>query len=80
MTFCRIQLVRVLWEVAQSGVMRGVTQLAVLLTTHLVAVSALTQQGRWDLALSCPDVRMGRARVWGRSLLVSMGVSPFLLL
>jgi hypothetical protein len=80
MTFHCIQLVQVLWEVVQSGAMRGVTQPAVLLTAHLVAMSALTQHGCWDLALSCLDARMGRARVRGCSLLASMGMSPFLLL
>jgi hypothetical protein len=52
MMFHCIQLVWALREVAQSGTMRGVAQLAVLLTAHLVAVSTLTQQGHWDLALS----------------------------
>ena len=51
-TFRRVQPVRALREVAQSGAMRGVAQLVVLLTAHLVAVSTLTQQKRWDLALS----------------------------
>ncbi len=37
-TFRRVQLVRAHREVAQSGAMRGVAQLAVLLTAHLVAV------------------------------------------
>jgi len=51
-TFCRAQPVRALREVAQSGAMRGVAQLAALLTPHSLAVSMLTQQGRWDPALS----------------------------
>ena len=51
-TFRRVQLVRALREVAQSGAMRDVAQPAVLLTVYLVVVSMLTQQGRWDPALS----------------------------
>ena len=53
--FRRVQRVWALREVAQSAqsdAMRGVALLAALLTAHLVAVSTLAQQGRWDLALS----------------------------
>lgn len=78
-TFRRVQRVRALRGVTQSGAMRGVAQLAVLSTAHLLAVSTLTQQGRWDLALSLSGREMGRGRVRRRGSVANMGVSPFLL-
>jgi hypothetical protein len=76
----RVQIVRALREVAQSSgrTMRGVALQAALLTAHLVTVSTLTQQGRWDPALSLSGREMGRGRVRRRSLLVNIGVRPFL--
>jgi hypothetical protein len=49
-----------------------------LLTARLVAVPMLTQQGRWDPTLSLSGREDG-TRVRRRSLLVNIGVRPFLL-